>query len=222
MSERRFAMLMLLVFAAAFFVPWQHSRVSEAILEGIYLSQWYAREHVILCVLPALLIAGAIGVFISQGAVMRYLGANAPRPLAYAVASVSGAVLAVCSCTILPLFAGIYKRGAGLGPAIAFLFAGPAINVLAIILTARLLGWELGLARVIAAVGFAIILGLIMHLLFRRSEQQRQDEAAEAAQGNPEVGSDDGPSGGRTVALFATMIAILVAANWAQSDDSPV
>lgn len=220
MSERGWALWMLVVFAAAFFLPWEHPRLSGAVTECVALVHWYAREHVILCVLPALLIAGAIGVFISQGAVMRYLGPSAPRPLAYAVASVSGAVLAVCSCTILPLFAGIYKRGAGLGPAVAFLFAGPAINVLAIILTARLLGWELGLARVIAAVGFAIILGLIMHFLFRRQEAQRQAENA-AARAEMPPAADDGRPAGQTVALFATMIAILIAANWSANPESP-
>ena len=151
-------------------------------LEALRLVRWYAREHVLLCLVPAFFIAGAIGVFISQGAVMKYLGAGANKVLAYGVASVSGSILAVCSCTVLPLFAGIYKRGAGLGPAAAFLYSGPAINVLAVILTARVLGIELGVARAVGAVVFSIFVGLAMHLLFRREELVKAAAQAEAPQ----------------------------------------
>jgi hypothetical protein len=172
--------------------------------------QDYAHHHVLLCLVPALFIAGAIAVFISQGAVIRYFGAEASKVLAYGVASVSGTVLAACSCTILPLFAGIYRCGAGLGPATAFLYSGPAINVLAIILTARVLGWQLGLARAVGAVVFSVIVGLAMHFLFRKEERRRADAGAGF------VLPDD--AGTRPLrkdaAYFAAMIGILVFANW--------
>jgi len=158
------------VFLLFFWLPMGWGRFTGGMMEALLLAKWYAREHV----LP-FFIAGAIGVFVSQGSVMKYLGPKANKVLAYGVASVSGSILAVCSCTILPLFAGIWKMGAGLGPATAFLYAGPAINVLAIILTARILGFELGVARAVGAVGFAIIIGLIMHLIYRK------EEAAKAA-----------------------------------------
>lgn len=178
------------------------------VAESLFLVRWYAREHMLLCLVPAFFIAGGIGVFVSQGAVMRYLGAGAKKVLAYGVASVSGTILAVCSCTVLPLFAGIYQRGAGLGPATAFLYAGPAINVLAIILTARVLGMELGVARAVGAVAFSIVIGAAMHLLFRREEAERA-----AAQGQVPA-----PRAGRplweTALLFASMIGVLVFANW--------
>lgn len=199
------------IFAAAYTVPIDSPRLQGALLEGLHLVQWYAREHMALCVVPALFIAGAIGVFISQGAIMRHLGQGARPATAYAVASVSGSLLAVCSCTVLPLFAGIYKRGAGLGPAIAFLYAGPAINVLAIILTARVLGWELGVARVVGAVGFSVVVGALMHLLYRR------EEAARAAEPPPVTGDEEVRSLPRTVVFFSVMTAILVAANWSPS-----
>ena len=144
MKERTKLLILIAVFLAAYFLPIQHPRVQGASLEGLYLLKDYARQHVLLCLVPAFFIAGAISHFVRQGAVMRYLGASASRPLAYGVSSVSGAVLAVCSCTVLPMFAGIYRRGAGLGPAVAFLYSGPAINVLAMILTARVLGLRIG------------------------------------------------------------------------------
>jgi uncharacterized protein len=179
-----------------------------AVAEALLLARWYAREHVLLCLVPAFFIAGAIGVFVSQGAVMRYLGAGARKTLAYGVASVSGSILAVCSCTVLPLFAGIYKRGAGLGPATAFLYSGPAINVLAIILTARVLGMDLGVARAVGAVAFSIVIGLLMHLVFRREEAVKAAE--QAAMPVPDVSR---PLWQNAV-FFASMIAILVFANW--------
>ena len=161
------------VFLAAYFLPIERERFTNAIFEALYLAKWYAREHVLLCLLPAFFIAGAISVFINQASVMKYLGAKAKKVLAYGVASVSGSILAVCSCTVLPLFAGIYRMGAGLGPATAFLYSGPAINVLAIILTARVLGAELGVARAVGAVLFSIIIGLLMHLIFIREENNK-------------------------------------------------
>ena len=161
--------------------------------------------------MPAFFIAGAIGQFVSQGAVLRYLGASAPRPVAYGVASVSGSILAVCSCTVLPLFAGIYRRGAGLGPATAFLYSGPAINVLAMILTARVLGPELGIARAAGAVGFAFVVGLVMAALFRREEAERQSKGPDPFA----LAVEDPPRRPWQDALFlGTMIAILVFANW--------
>ena len=130
------------VFLAFYYLPVGGDRFDRSILEGLHLAKWYAQEHVLLCLIPAFFIAGAIAVFINSASVMRYLGAKANKVVAYGVASVSGTVLAVCSCTVLPLFAGIYRMGAGLGPASAFLYSGPAINVLAIVLTARVLGWQ--------------------------------------------------------------------------------
>ncbi|MBC7320063.1 permease, partial [bacterium] len=170
------------IFLLAYFVPFSHPKVQRALSEAFLMLQEYAREHVLTCLVPAFFIAGAISVFISQAAVIRYLGYRAKKALAYGVASVSGTILAVCSCTVLPLFAGIYKRGAGLGPAIAFLYSGPAINILAIILTARVLGPSLGLARAIGAVLFSIVIGLSMHVIFRKEEKEK----AEAALAMPE------------------------------------
>ena len=168
MKERTKLFLMLAVFAVAWFLPVENTRFMNALDESLKLLKWYAQEHVLLCLVPAFFIAGAISVFVSQGAVMKYLGPNAKKMVAYPVAAVSGTILAVCSCTVVPLFASIHKRGAGLGPASAFLYSGPAINVLAIILTARVLGAELGIARAVGAILFSIIIGLFMHLIFRK------------------------------------------------------
>ncbi len=165
--------LMVAVFSAVYFMPLYSGRFTGAVLEALYMVQYYARQHVLTCLIPALFVAGAIASFISQNAVLQYFGAEAKKWLSYAVASVSGSVLAVCSCTVLPLFAGLYKRGAGIGPATAFLYSGPAINILAIILTARVLGWELGLARAVSAVVFAIIIGLTMSVIFRKEDKER-------------------------------------------------
>jgi uncharacterized membrane protein YraQ (UPF0718 family) len=198
-------------FAAAYFLPIESPRVQGAFLEGLFLLKDYARQHVLLCLVPAFFIAGAIGQFVSQGAVLRYLGSSAPRPVAYGVASVSGSILAVCSCTVLPLFASIYRRGAGLGPATAFLYSGPAINVLAMILTARVLGLELGLARAVGAVVFAFVVGLIMAALFRREEAERQRNGID-----PFAATADHPTRRpwQDALFLATLIAILVFANW--------
>ncbi len=212
MSERWKLVLLVGAFLVAFFLPIESPRVQGALLEGFWLLKDYARQHVLLCLVPAFFIAGAIGQFVSGGAVLRYLGAKAPRPLAYGVASVSGAILAVCSCTVLPLFASIYRRGAGLGPATAFLYSGPAINVLAMILTARVLGLSLGLARAVGAVLFAVVVGLLMAVLFRREEAERL-----AAGPDPfaAAGSVEGPRKGWQDATFlGTMVAILVFATW--------
>jgi uncharacterized membrane protein YraQ (UPF0718 family) len=162
-------------FLFAYFMPLGTQRFDSAINEAFALTKWYAREHVILCLLPAFFIAGVISVFISQAAVIKYFGAQAKKWISYSIASVSGTILAVCSCTILPLFAGIYKRGAGIGPASAFLYSGPAVNILAIILTARILGIELGIARIIGAVVFAVVIGLIMHFIYRKEDSAKVD-----------------------------------------------
>jgi len=196
------------VFATFFYLPVTSPRFQGAVVESLALSKWYAQEHVLLCLIPAFFIAGAISVFVSQGSVMRYLGARAPKALAYGVASVSGTILAVCSCTVLPLFAGIYRMGAGLGPAAAFLYSGPAINVLAIVLTARILGLELGGGRTAGAVLFAVLVGLAMHAVFRREETARV--AAQADLPAPDAGRPLW----QTAAFFVTMVAILVFVNW--------
>jgi uncharacterized membrane protein YraQ (UPF0718 family) len=195
-------------FLLFFFLPMDNTRFTNSIIESIALAKWYAQEHVLLCLVPAFFIAGAVAVFVSQGSVMKYLGAGANKILSYGVASVSGSVLAVCSCTILPLFAGIWKRGAGLGPAIAFLYSGPAINVLAIILTARILGPEIGIARAVGAIIFSIIIGLLMHLLFRKEEESK----AAAAMHMPET-EVERPLW-QTTLLFAVMVGLLVSATW--------
>jgi uncharacterized membrane protein YraQ (UPF0718 family) len=173
MKERTKLLLIVLAFLACYYVPWDHAAIRQSGLEAFMMLQEYAREHVLTCLIPAFFIAGAIAVFVSQAAVVKYFGATAKKILSYSVASVSGAILAVCSCTVLPLFAGIYSRGAGIGPATAFLYSGPAINVLAIVLTARVLGWQLGLARAIGAVLFAVITGLLMAIIFRKDDASR-------------------------------------------------
>lgn len=203
-------LLIVGIFLVAFYLPVGHPRFDNAMLEAFHLVKWYAQEHVLLCLIPAFFIAGAIGVFISQASVMKYLGARANKVLAYGVASVSGTILAVCSCTVLPLFAGIYRMGAGLGPATAFLYSGPAINVLAIVLTARVLGPGLGIARAVGAILFSIIIGLLMHLIFRKEEIDKAN--AQMVMPEPE----EGRPLWQTAIYFATMVTILVFANWGQ------
>lgn len=206
--EIRTLLWIVTVFAALFFLPVQNGRFMTAVEAALDLARWYAREHVILCLLPAFFIAGTIAVFVSQGAVIKYFGANANKWLSYAMASISGSILAVCSCTILPLFTSIYKRGAGLGPAIAFLYSGPAISILSIILTARILGTEMGIARTVGAILFAVVIGLAMSFLFRKEEQSdvRTDMNMAA--------SSDGRPMWQTALLFFAQVMILVFANW--------
>jgi uncharacterized membrane protein YraQ (UPF0718 family) len=210
-------LLLLGIFLAAYFLPLGSVRVQSAIVEAFAMLHEYAREHVLLCLVPALFIAGAIAVFVSKASVMKYFGPTANKVLSYSVASVSGTILAVCSCTVLPLFAGIYTRGAGIGPATAFLYSGPAINVLAIILTARVLGFELGLARAIGAICFAFLIGLGMHVLFLREERAK---AAEAASFDLPEDASARPLW-QTAAYFAVMVGILVFANWGKPATSP-
>lgn len=207
-SEWKKLAWMIGAFLVFFWLPVNQERFTNAVLEALHLTRWYAREHVLLCLIPAFFIAGAIGVFISQAAVMKYLGARANKVLAYGVASVSGSVLAVCSCTVLPLFAGIWRMGAGLGPACAFLYSGPAINVLAVILTARILGLELGVARAVGAIGFSIVIGLIMHVIFRKEEEEKA--VSQAGMPEPEVARPLW----QNAFFFAVMVGVLVFANW--------
>jgi hypothetical protein len=200
------------IFLLFFYLPIGRERFDNAILESFHLAKWYAREHVLLCLIPAFFIAGAIAVFVSQASVMKYLGAKANKVLAYGVAAVSGTILAVCSCTVLPLFAGIYRMGAGLGPATAFLYSGPAINVLAIALTARVLGAQLGAARAIGAIAFSVIIGLLMHLIFRKEEQEKA--AAQLLMPDEEIKRPLWQNG----LYFFSMVGILVFANWGKPD----
>jgi len=206
--ELRISAVIAGTFLFAYLVPFSNEAVRSALMEAFLMLQEYAREHVLLCLVPAFFIAGAIAVFISQASVIKYLGGKAKKSVAYSVGAVSGAILAVCSCTILPLFAGIYKRGAGLGPAIAFLYSGPAINILAIILTGRILGIEFGLARALGAVLFAVVIGAAMQFLFRKEEAEKQ----EAAMALPV--SDDTKPIWKTAIPVAVMILVLVFANW--------
>lgn len=209
MKERNIFLLMAGVFLAAYFIPLQNPRVTGAILEAFYMLQDYAQKHVLTCLVPAFFIAGAISVFVSQASVLKYFGAGANKILSYGVASVSGTVLAVCSCTVLPLFAGIYTRGAGIGPATAFLYSGPAINILAIILSARVLGMDIGIARAVGAVLFSIIIGLLMHLIFIKEEREKV-AAALTLPPPPE----DKRSLGQYAIYFASMVFILIFAAW--------
>ena len=201
------------IFLVFFWLPLGNNRFAGAVIESLALAKWYAQEHVILCLVPAFFIAGAIACFVSQAAVMKYLGAGAKKVLAYGVASVSGSILAVCSCTVLPIFAGIWKRGAGLGPAIAFLYSGPAINVLAIVLTARVLGLAMGTARAVGAVIFSIVIGLIMHFIFIKEEEAKVQAALHMPE--PEV---ERPLW-QNVLYFATMVFILISATWGKPAD---
>jgi hypothetical protein len=212
--ELKIFAVLLGAFLLVYFMPFDTLRVRQSGLEAFLMVQEYAREHVLLCLVPAFFIAGAIGVFVSQQSVIKYFGPAANKILSYGVASVSGTVLAVCSCTVLPLFAGIYTRGAGIGPACCFLYSGPAINVLAIILTARVLGLELGVARAIGAISFSIIIGLLMHLFFRKEEKEK----AAAAQGFAVIEEETRPLW-RTAVYFACMVGILVFASWGKPGD---
>ncbi|MFC2140627.1 permease [Candidatus Auribacterota bacterium] len=205
-------LLIIGLFLAAYFIPFAHPRVQKAILESFFMIQDYAQKHVLLCLVPAFFIAGGISVFLSQNSVMKYLGAEAKKITAYSVASISGTILAVCSCTVLPIFAGIYRMGAGLGPATAFLYSGPAINVLAIVLTAKILGWQIGLARAVGAVAFAFIIGLLMAATFKNEEKSKA----------PLKLMPEDEKHTRTLwqdtLFFFSMVGILVFANWAKTE----
>jgi uncharacterized protein len=216
-AELKILLGILAAFLGLYHLPVEHLRFQGAVLEALILAKWYAREHVLLCLVPAFFIAGAIGVFVSQNAVMKYFGPKAPKWLSYSVASVSGTILAVCSCTVLPLFGGIYFRGAGLGPAVAFLYSGPAINVLAIVLTARVLGLQLGIARAVGAIVFSVVIGLLMHLLFLKEEREKAANPQEVF-----LGDDDKPERPlwQVALFFLSMVGILVFANWARPEET--
>ena len=207
--EWRIFFLFVAVFAAAFWLPVHSLRFQNGLFEALALLKDYAREHVLLCLVPAFFIAGAISVFVSKESVIKYFGANAKKVVSYSIASVSGSILAVCSCTILPLFAGIYTRGAGIGPASAFLYSGPAINVLAIILTAKVLGYKLGLARAVGAVVFAVVIGLLMQVIFRKEERDRQPQGFADTQSVV----TERPLWKNGI-YFAAMVGFLVLINW--------
>jgi uncharacterized protein len=196
------------LFIMVYFMPLGQSVFDNAVFESLALLKWYAREHVLFCLIPAFFIAGVIAVFVSQGAVLKYFGPAAEKWVSYLIASVSGSILAVCSCTILPLFAGIYKRGAGLGPAVTFLYAGPAINIMALILTARILGFEIGIARVIGATVFAIVIGLIMSRIYKSEEMEKAQ-----AQMEMPVAEELRPFW-QTTAHFFVLVGILIFATW--------
>ena len=211
MKKQSKTFLIAVGFIVCYFLPVEHIKLTGPLFESLALVKWYAREHVLLCLVPAFFIAGAVSVFISQASVIKYFGAKANKFLAYSVASISGTILAVCSCTVLPLFSGIYKRGAGIGPATAFLYSGPAINVLAIILTARILGWQLGAARAFGAILFSVVIGLLMHLIFIKDERNKKTTDDLFAQEVKESRSllQNG-------LYFGAMVAFLVFANWAK------
>jgi uncharacterized membrane protein YraQ (UPF0718 family) len=211
-EEYKSFLWILAFFLFAYFMPIENPNFKSALNEAFVLAKWYAQEHVLLCLIPAFFIAGTIAVFVSQASVVKYFGAKAKRWLAYLVAAGSGTILAVCSCTVLPLFSSIHKRGAGLGPAVAFLYSGPAINILAIILTARILGFELGIARIIGAVSFSVIIGLIMSFIYRKEEKAKAD----AQLAMPDI-PEDRPMW-QTATHFFILVAILVFVNWGKPD----
>lgn len=211
MKEKTKLFWLIVLYLGAYFIPWGDLKIRQAGFEAFMMLQEYAREHVLTCLIPAFFIAGAIAVFVSQAAVLKYFGAEAKKVLAYSVASVSGTILAVCSCTVLPLFAGIYTRGAGIGPATAFLYSGPAINVLAIVLTARVLGWQLGLARAVGAIIFAIAVGLSMSVIFRRDDAKRTAGAFYLPEDNAK-----GRSLAQDALYMLTMVLILIFAAFAK------
>jgi len=215
MKERNKLLTILAVFLFFYFVPLGGTRIQGALLEGFQMLQEYARLHVLLCLIPAFFIAGAIQNFISKEAILKYFGPKSNKVLAYSIASVSGAILAVCSCTVLAMFMGIYTAGAGLGVAATFLYSGPAINVLAILMTGRVLGLEIGLARAIGAIVFSVVIGLLMAFIFFRSEKARAEAAG--------MFDMEATKGGRrlwqSVLYFASMILALIFLTWGKPKD---
>jgi uncharacterized membrane protein YraQ (UPF0718 family) len=216
MKDRTKLIIIISTFLAAYYIPFSQMNVQKALLEAFFMLQDYAREHVLFCLIPALFIAGAISVFVNQDAVMKYFGAQAKKWLSYTIASISGTILAVCSCTVLPLFAGIYKRGAGIGPATAFLYSGPAINILAIILTARVLGPEMGIARAIGAISFSVVIGLAMAFIYRKEEKNRNEKAMNFAMGTE---ASTRPLW-KNALYFLTLVLILIFAAWGKPAES--
>jgi len=215
-KDRTKIIIILTAFIAAYYIPFDKIQIQKALVESFLMLREYAREHVLFCLVPAFFIAGAISVFVNQAAVMKYFGAQAKKILSYSVASVSGTVLAVCSCTVLPLFAGIYKRGAGIGPATAFLYSGPAINILAIILTARVLGPELGIARAIGAIIFSVVIGLSMSFIYRKEEKEQNKQAANFVL----EGSEDMRPLWKNTLYFVVLVFILICAAWGKPKET--
>ncbi len=214
MDNKRKILIFVAIFAAIYFIPLQSANIQTAILEAFHMAQEYAREHVLFCLIPALFIAGAMANFISQQAVLKYFGGQAEKWVSYSIASVSGAILAVCSCTILPLFAGIYKQGAGIGPATAFLYSGPSINILAVMLTAQVLGWQLGLARAVGAIVFALIIGLLMNAIYKDEDEERTADIT------TDTEEEEARTPSQNLLYFATMILILVFATWKRPEQA--
>ncbi len=207
-------LIFVLIFIFIYFVPFSDQYISNALLEGFFMLQDYVREHTLTCLIPALFIAGLMSVKVSQASVIKYFGAETNKIISYGIASISGTILAVCSCTILPLFTSIYKRGAGLGPAIAFVYSGPAINLLAIVLTAKVLGIEMGIARALGAILFSIVIGYIMAILFKKEEKHRQDNII-----NQKIISYNmnEKNAWKTILLFIFLIGVLIFATWSKS-----
>jgi uncharacterized membrane protein YraQ (UPF0718 family) len=214
MGEKQKLFWIVLIFLLIYFMPVENARMQSALLEAFHMLNDYAREHVLLCLVPAFFIAGAVSTFIRQQSVMKYLGPEANKFLAYGVASVSGTILAVCSCTVLPLFAGIYSRGAGIGPAAAFLYSGPAINVLAIILTARVLGTDIGFARAAGAIVFSVVIGLLMAFIYQKEEKVKKEGFV--------MPPAEAPSRSlwQEIIYFGTMVCFLIFANMGKPLDS--
>lgn len=210
MKDWKILLLFLGIFLIVLWMPLESMRFQSGLIEGFALLKEYARQHVLLCLVPAFFIAGAISVFVSKASVVKYFGARAKKILSYSVASISGTILAVCSCTVLPLFAGMYTRGAGIGPATTFLYSGPAVNILAIIFTAKVLGYKLGLARAAGAIIFSVVIGLLMHLLFAKEDEKNKKEADFASAGETK---EPRPLA-KTALYFAVMVGILVFINW--------
>jgi hypothetical protein len=217
-KNNKYILLSALGFIAVYFVPFRAGQIQTALQEAFIMLSDYAREHVLFCLIPAFFIAGAIMIFLNQQAVIKYFGPNARKITAYSVASVSGSVLAVCSCTVLPIFKGIYKKGAGIGPAVSFLYSGPAINILAIILTAKVLGIRLGIARALLSILFAFIIGIVMQLLFRKEDERRTTNAAMFSSGDQNTASHTF----KPFVLIASLAGILVFLNWTSSGASSV
>ena len=213
-NEIKIFLILLLIFLLGFFLPFENNIIKNAFQEAFLMFQEYTREHILTCLIPAFFIAGAISIFLSQGIILKYLGADSPKIISYSIASVSGCILAVCSCTVLPLFAGIYKRGAGLGPAISFLYSGPAINILSMVLTFKILGFDIGIARMIGAIIFAVVIGLIMHFIFRKEIENNKNSEQFSSQSDI-----DNKSTWKYILNIFLMILLLVFASWSKPED---
>jgi hypothetical protein len=191
----------------------------DIIIAGFEMLMEYLSAHVLTCLIPAFFIAGAIAVFVSKQSVMKYFGAHTKKYISYPVAALSGTILAVCSCTVLPLFTSIHKRGAGIGPASAFLFSGPAINILAIVLTAQVLGYDIGLARAIAAIVMSVVIGLLMAFIFRKEESEKKKQNNDMFAGQPGEEKSSRPIW--ISLLFLVLLVLILVIGAASSDFIP-